>query len=121
MVRFIANFAFAAAGENGPFAVTLAQIRWRLNRFCIFHTNARLLFDDGNLTAGWRFIEMCKILGDRRTCDVIHFDCQHTDASTLIAECKVDTFLGDGNTFHFRIDVHIRVLIESSFTGRNSS
>lgn len=64
---------------------------------------------------------MGEILGDCWTCDVVNLDCKYADACPLITECKVDTFLGYGNAFYFSIDVDIRILIETPFTGSNAS
>lgn len=62
---------------------------------------------------------MCKILRNRWTGNVIYFDRKQTNTGTLIAERKIDPFFGNRNAFHLRIDVHIGVLIEPSFAGRN--
>jgi hypothetical protein len=64
---------------------------------------------------------MSKVHRDRWACDVVDFDSEDADASSLISEGEVDAFFRHRNALRLNVDVNIRVVIETTFTSSDAS
>ena len=104
-VRFEARPTSAAAGQEVPIPIGLAQVRRRLFDDCVIHADASLLNDRGQFRSGRRVAEDGKIERRRRTDDVVDSDGQKGRTGSLVVEGQVDTAFRYGHASGLRVDV----------------
>ena len=113
-VGFVSRLAEATAALEVPIAVAFAKIFGRRIFDGVGNTDAVRLFDGGQLAAGGRGWERSERSSHLRTGDVVDADGQERDASALVAECEIDTFLRHRNGTDLRVDDHLRSSSSSS-------
>ena len=106
-VGLVAGLALAAAAEEVPVAVALAQVLGRGVLHGVGHAHAVRLFDGSEFAAGGRGREDGETGRHLRARDVVHADGQQRYARALVAESEVDTLLRHRNRTHLRVDNHL--------------
>lgn len=120
-VSLIARFAVTSTVRQVPFAISFAEEGWLFDDHGVVHASADRLFDQRDFATRWRCREVCKVHRDLRTADVVNFNGQDGDASSLIAEREVHALLRHWNGLDLRVYNHPGVSVEPSLASSDAS
>lgn len=120
-VGLIARFAVAATVGEVPLAVSLAEEGGLLDNHRVIHASADRLLDERHFATRRRRREVREVHGNLRTADVVNFDGQDGDASTLIAEREVHALLRHRDRLYLRVYHHPGISVEPSLARGDAS